>query len=92
MCTGALEEARSPESHSSCGPFAVHVNSFWNCRTYSQDFTILRLFFFFFFLPEFELGSEGTQVLFWGPVGSGRLMIWKISVFLLFLGDLIFDP
>jgi hypothetical protein len=48
----------------------------------------------FFFLSEFELGSEGTQVLFWGPVGSGPLMIWKISVFLLFLGgrDLIFDP
>jgi hypothetical protein len=49
---------------------------------------------FFSFLPEFELGSEGTQVLFWGPVGSGRLMIWKVSVLFLFMGgrDLIFDP
>lgn len=53
----------------------------------------MRLFFFFF-LPEFELGSEGTHALFWGPVGSGRLMIWRISVLLLFLGgrDLSFDP
>jgi hypothetical protein len=25
MCTGALEEARSPESHSSCDPFAAHI-------------------------------------------------------------------
>jgi hypothetical protein len=77
MCTGALEEARSPpESHSSCDTFVAHVNSFWKCRTYSEDF----------FLPEFELGSEGTQVLFWGPVGSGRLMIWKISGFVVVFG------
>jgi hypothetical protein len=49
---------------------------------------------FFVFFQSLNWVLKALRYCFGGPVGSGRLMIWKISVLLFFLGgrDLIFDP